>query len=262
MQIYAAEGLWTLQHWEFSGRPSLCHQRCFGELGWVLLADCGGRDSKSLLVSEEPDNDATVATAISCSSWQSNSLCIGLIRAGFNFKGEGEKLGWEKVMWVVDIRWGKPMGHQNKNYNETDTWKASRQAQIWLPVGLIPWPCRLWAWWLHSALCHRLLAYGTLGSPVICDRRADFSGVLNKEKASAEIRNIGVWASERVSRTLANVAKAKGENGSSRYRHRNQRGNRHGKQEGWQPERMMEKDEQGPSTFQREMNWKFKIWYR
>lgn len=119
MQISAAEGLWTLQCWEFSGRPSLCHQRCFGELGWVLLADCDGRDSKSLLVSEEPDNDATVATAISCSSWQSNSLCIGLIRAGFNFKGEGKKLGWEKVMWVVDIRWGKPMWHQNKNYNET-----------------------------------------------------------------------------------------------------------------------------------------------
>lgn len=122
------------------------------------------------------------------------------------------------------------MGHQNKNYKkETDTWKASRQTQIWFPVGLIPWPCRLWAWWLHSALCHRLLADGTLGSPVICDRRADFSGVHNKEKASAEIRSIGVWASERVSRTLANVAKAKGENGSSRYRRRNQRGNRHGK---------------------------------
>lgn len=108
MRITAAEGLWTLQHWEFSKRPSLYHQRCFGELGWVLLADCGGRHSKSLLVSEEPENDATVATAISCSNRQSNSLCIGLISAGFNFQGEGKKLGWEKVMWVVDIRWGKP----------------------------------------------------------------------------------------------------------------------------------------------------------
>lgn len=91
-------------------------------LGWVLLTDCGGRHSKSLLVSEEPENDATVATASSCSNRQSNSLCIGLISAGFNFQGEGKKLGWEKVMWVVDICRGKPMGYQNKNHNkETDT---------------------------------------------------------------------------------------------------------------------------------------------
>lgn len=41
-------------------------------------------------------------------------------------------------------------------------------------------------------LCHRLLADRTLGNPVICDKRAEFSSVHNKKKTSAEIRNIGM----------------------------------------------------------------------
>lgn len=42
------------------------HCSILSELGWVLLSGCGERDSKSFLVSGEPDNDATVATAFSC----------------------------------------------------------------------------------------------------------------------------------------------------------------------------------------------------
>lgn len=153
----------------------------------------------------------------------------------------GRERSWdgEKAMWVVDNNWGIPMGVHGENYDkETDTRKASRQTQIWLPVGLMPlsqrpWrPWRPWARWLHSTLCPRLLAAGILGDPVKCGRRAKFSGVFNKERERAELRTRGRWASESVTRTLANVVKARGgERGRLLYRPINRGRNRHGKLE-------------------------------